>query len=72
MSSSTNDKVSGLGNQAGGTIKEGVGNLTGDKQTQTEGQAQNLKGKVQETLGDAKDAVANAAHKVADAVKGKS
>jgi uncharacterized protein YjbJ (UPF0337 family) len=60
---STSDKVSGLGNQAAGKVKEGVGKATGDAELETEGAAQNLKGKVQKKIGDAKSAVKDAVNK---------
>jgi uncharacterized protein YjbJ (UPF0337 family) len=60
---STSDKVSGLGNQAAGKVKEGVGKATGDAELETEGAAQNLKGKVQKGIGDAKSAVKDAVNK---------
>lgn len=55
--SSIEDKVKGVANQVTGKIKEEVGHLTNDKELEGEGVAQNLKGKVQKTTGDAKDAV---------------
>jgi len=60
---STNDKVSGLANQAAGKVKEGVGKATGDAKLQTEGAAQDAKGKVQKGIGDAKGAIKDAVNK---------
>ncbi len=51
------DRIDGMGNQAGGKIKEGVGKLIGDKKMETEGQAQQVKGKVENAAGGVKDAV---------------
>ena len=42
---STSDNVSGLANQAAGKVKEGVGKATGDAKLETEGAAQDAKGK---------------------------
>lgn len=63
---STTDKVTGVANQAGGKIKEGVGKAIGNEQMEAEGEAQQIKGKVQQKVGEAKDAVKDAADKVAD------
>jgi uncharacterized protein YjbJ (UPF0337 family) len=49
------DRVEGVAHQAKGSIKEGVGKVTGDKQTQAEGAAEKAAGKVQNTVGGAKD-----------------
>ncbi|PZN93700.1 MAG: CsbD family protein [Alphaproteobacteria bacterium] len=51
------DRIDGIGNQAGGKIKEGVGKLVGDKKMETEGQAQQVKGKVENAAGGVKDAI---------------
>ncbi|MQR97912.1 CsbD family protein [Gluconobacter aidae] len=55
--SSMEDRIKGVANQVTGKIKEEVGHVTNDKKLEAEGVAQNLKGKVQKTAGDAKDAV---------------
>ena len=49
------DRVEGIGHQIKGAIKEGVGKLTGDTQTQAEGAAEKTGGKVQNTVGGVKD-----------------
>ena len=54
------DRVKGALNQAKGAVKEGIGNLTGDKKMETEGTADKTAGKVQNTVGGAKDAVRDA------------
>ncbi|WP_426162873.1 CsbD family protein [Sandarakinorhabdus sp. DWP1-3-1] len=54
------DRIDGMANQAGGKIKEGVGKLVGDKKMETEGQAQQVKGKVENAAGGVKDAVRDA------------
>jgi uncharacterized protein YjbJ (UPF0337 family) len=54
------DRIDGMANQAGGKIKEGFGKLVGDKKIETEGQAQQVKGKVESAVGGAKDAVRDA------------
>ena len=57
------DRVEGVAHQAKGSIKEGVGKVTGDKQTQAEGTAEKAAGKAQNTVGGAKDAVRDWANK---------
>ncbi|HZF74374.1 MAG TPA: CsbD family protein [Acetobacteraceae bacterium] len=54
------DRAKGIGNQIKGNIKEAAGKLTGDKKTQAEGHADQAKGKVQNTVGSAKDSVRDA------------
>ena len=44
-------------------VKEVVGKVTGDTKTQAEGTAQKAEGKVQNTVGGAKDAVRDATEK---------
>ena len=41
----------------GGKIKEGVGNVTGDEKLKAEGKAEQVEGKVQNTIGGIKDAI---------------
>lgn len=53
----TDQHVKGAINSTEGQIKEGVGKLTGDKELEAKGDAQQLQGKGQEGLGDAQDAV---------------
>jgi len=43
--------------QGKGKVKEGWGNLTGDKSTETEGKVDQLKGKVKEGIADVKDRI---------------
>ena len=40
MSDADKDRLSGLGDKVSGNVKEGVGKLTGDKQTEHEGKAE--------------------------------
>ena len=46
--------------QAKGSVKEGVGKLTGDKKLEKEGAAEKVVSKVKEVAEDAKDAVEGA------------
>jgi uncharacterized protein YjbJ (UPF0337 family) len=54
--SSTRDRAEGLFDQGKGNVKQGVGDLTDDKQTQGEGMLDELKGKGEQGIGDLKDA----------------
>jgi uncharacterized protein YjbJ (UPF0337 family) len=51
------DRVEGSAHQAKGTIKETAGKLTGDAKLQGEGKAEKTGGKIQNTVGGAKDKV---------------
>lgn len=69
--SSTSDKASGLANEAIGNAKQGVGKLVGNDKLQAEGKIQELKGKGQKAVGDAKDSVKKAAQSASDFVSKK-
>ncbi len=49
------DRIEGAGTNIKGKIKEGVGKVTGDSKTETEGQADQVKGKAQNAVGGMKD-----------------
>jgi uncharacterized protein YjbJ (UPF0337 family) len=51
------DRVEGAKDKAKGSIKKGVGELTGDEKMKAEGEADKTKGKVKSTVGGMKDAV---------------
>jgi len=68
---STNDKVSGLGNQAAGNVKQAVGKAVGNDRLRAEGAAQETKGKIQKTVGDVKAAAKDATNKTAEAINKK-
>ena len=51
------DRVEGAGKKMGGSIKEGVGKLTGDSKLQAEGKADQTAGGIQNAIGGMKDAV---------------
>ena len=55
------DRIEGAGNQVKGSIKQAAGKVLGDTKLQAEGTADKLKGKVQNAVGGAKDAVRDAA-----------
>lgn len=60
------DKIKGVANQAGGKIKEKVGEAVGNKKMQGEGMAQQVKGKAQQKIGEAKSSIKDAADDIAD------
>src|SRR5579864_3474736 len=62
------DRTEGTGNQAKGSIKKGVGKVTGNDRLEREGSSQKSKGKLQEGWGKTKDA----ARDVGDSVKEKT
>jgi uncharacterized protein YjbJ (UPF0337 family) len=51
------DRIEGGIEQAKGKVKEAGGKLTGDAKLEAEGKAQKAKGKVQNTIGGAKDKI---------------
>ena len=54
------DRVDGAGKKLSGSIKEGLGKLTGDSKLQAEGAAEKTAGSVQNAIGGAKDSVRDA------------
>ncbi len=51
------DRIEGAAKTIGGKIKEAAGKLTGDEKLKAEGRADQLEGKVQNTVGGIKDAI---------------
>jgi len=64
---STADKVKGATNEAIGKAKQGIGEATDNDRLQGEGAVQEVKGKGQKTMGDAKEAAKDALDKAANA-----
>lgn len=54
------DRIKGSFEQGKGKAKEIAGKLTGDSKLETEGKAQQIGGKIQNTVGGMKDAVKEA------------
>lgn len=54
------DRIEGAAHTAKGAIKETAGKMVGDKKMQAEGTAEKAAGKVQNTVGGAKDAARDA------------
>ena len=57
---STDEKFENAKDKLGGQAKEGLGKVTGDKQAETEGQAQQGKADAKDKLQDARDTVKGA------------
>lgn len=51
------DEVKGVGKQVKGAVKDAVGGLTGNTKMQAEGKIDKATGKVQQKVGEAKDAI---------------
>ncbi|HEY0071862.1 MAG TPA: CsbD family protein [Chloroflexia bacterium] len=66
MSDGFDDKVQGGAKDLGGKVQEGIGNVTGDRELQAEGTANQIEGKGQQAVGNVKDAADN----IGDALKG--
>jgi uncharacterized protein YjbJ (UPF0337 family) len=69
MSVPNEDEVKGKYEQVKGSVKEGVGRVTGDSELESEGTADQLKGDVQEGYGGAKRKVGDFVEDVGDAIK---
>jgi uncharacterized protein YjbJ (UPF0337 family) len=69
MGAPNNDELEGKFDQAKGSVKEGVGRLTGDDELRSEGAADKLKGDVQEGYGGAKRKVGETLEDIGDAIK---
>ena len=61
------DKIKGATNEAIGKAKQGIGEATGSDRLQGEGVIQEVKGKGQKAVGDAKDATKEAVNRAAAA-----
>ena len=57
------DREAGIGKKIVGSVKETTGKITGDEKLQTEGALEMTAGKVQNTVGGAKDAARDAVKK---------
>ncbi len=68
----TADKIKGATNEAIGKAKQGIGEATGSERLEGEGVIQEVKGKGQKAVGDAKDATKDAVNKAAAAANKKS
>jgi uncharacterized protein YjbJ (UPF0337 family) len=48
------DRTKGMGKQISGSLKEAIGKITGDAETQAEGTSEKVAGKAQKVVGSAK------------------
>ena len=62
------DEVEGKFEKAKGTVKDTVGELTGDRDLEAEGKAQRAEGETQETWGKFKRGVSETVDSVGDAI----
>jgi uncharacterized protein YjbJ (UPF0337 family) len=62
------DEAEGKWEQTKGTVKDKVGEVTGDHDLEAEGEVQHAEGEAQEGWGSVKRGVANAVEDVADAI----
>ena len=61
----TSDKIKGTANEAMGKAKQKIGEATGSERLEGEGAIQEVKGKGQKTLGDAKEMAKDAMDRAA-------
>ena len=54
------DRIEGAGRQVRGSVKEALGNVTGDAKTEAEGKADKAEGRGQNAVGGMKDAAREA------------
>jgi uncharacterized protein YjbJ (UPF0337 family) len=62
------DQADGKWEQTKGWVKDKAGEITGDRELEAEGEAQNTAGEAQEAWGDVKSGVGKAIKSVGDAV----
>lgn len=65
------DEVKGKGKQIKGTIKEKLGEMTGNQRLEAEGEVEHLKGTVQEKLGRGRRKVGDVIEKAGKVLTGK-
>ena len=68
MSTPNKDEVKGKWEQAKGWVKDKAGEVTGDRELEAEGEAQNAGGEAQETWGKFKGGVGDAVDAVGEAI----
>jgi uncharacterized protein YjbJ (UPF0337 family) len=69
MGAPNRDEMEGKYEQAKGSVKEGLGRMTGDEEMQAEGNADKLKGDIQEGWGGTKRKVGDILEDAGDAIK---
>lgn len=68
MSLPNKDEIEGKWEQVKGTVKDKVGEVTGNERLEAEGEVQNAEGETQETWGKVKQGVGDAVKAVGDAI----
>ncbi len=68
MSIPNKDEVKGKWNQVKGTVKDKVGEVTGNERLEAEGEVENAKGETQETWGKFKRGVSNTIDSVGETI----
>ena len=63
------DELEGKFDQAKGSVKEGIGKATNDRDLEAEGDADRASGNIQEGFGTAKRKVGEAVEDIGDAIK---
>ena len=58
------DRIAGTAKDVAGKVEGGIGDITGDKETEASGRMREASGVVQNLYGQAKDSAAEAAHVV--------
>lgn len=69
MATPNKDEVEGKWEQVKGTVKDKVGEVTGDRDLEAEGEAQDAAGETQETWGKFKRGVSESVDAAGDAIK---
>ena len=62
------DEAEGKWEQTKGTVKDKVGEVTGDRSLEAEGEVQHAEGEAQEGWGSVKRGVSNVVHDIGDAI----
>jgi uncharacterized protein YjbJ (UPF0337 family) len=70
MALPNNDELEGKFDKAKGSIKSGLGNLTGDRDLEAEGNADKASGNIQEGFGKVKRGIGETVDKIGDAISG--
>jgi uncharacterized protein YjbJ (UPF0337 family) len=65
------DEAEGKGKQIKGTIKDKVGEVTGNRDLEAEGESERAAGNVQQNIGQARRKVGNAIEDLGDKIAGK-
>jgi uncharacterized protein YjbJ (UPF0337 family) len=68
MGAGTGDKAEGKLDELKGKVKEGVGDATGDRDLQAQGEVDQAKGKAKQAWGEVKNAGEKAKQAIQDAV----